>query len=57
MLCSPPLPCEQQLRVSTEVLWVLKLFSFLPLCDRSHSAAQECLITAPALLIIARSHS
>lgn len=54
---SPPLPREQQLRVHAEVLWVLKPFSFLPLCDRSHSAAQKRLITAPALLIIARSHS
>lgn len=37
-------------------LWVLKLFGFLPLCNRNHSAAQERLITVPALLIIARSH-
>lgn len=37
-------------------LWVLKLFGFLPLCNRNHSAAQERLITVPALLIIAWSH-
>lgn len=36
---------------------VLEPFSFLPLCNRNHSAAQERLITVPALLIIARSHS
>lgn len=51
----PLLPGEQWLCVHIGDL--LRLFSFLPLCNRNHSAAQERLITVPALLIIARSHS